>query len=81
MERTITLSQETQTIVNAILDLERLSGSVWRILSPNGEETERGKEFLNRTSSLRESLEELIQDRFDTSMMELENMDGNEVSF
>ena len=77
MERQITISQETQTLLNAIFDLENLTDSAYSTirsyLSDDAVSDPTGQDLLDASLALRDRLEYYLKDRYNTAIMETSN--------
>lgn len=85
MEREIRLTEGTQTLLNAIIDLERLSNSVYCLirqeLSQDDSPTdETGSDLLEATSRLRGVIQDYLTDRLNYRLTLTETTTSTQVS-
>ena len=79
MERQITISKETQVLLNAILDLEKLTNDAYstirEYLSPDdGVNDQTGQDLLDASNGLRDRLEHYLKERFYDAVMTPSNV-------
>lgn len=84
MKRTITLSEGTQTLINAILDLESISGRVYSSvrddLSPlDSVDDSTGSDIVEASNNLRDVFQYYLRDRFNFGMSQVSNQNGTQV--
>lgn len=84
MKRKIKLSEGTQTLVNAILDLERLTGEVYSYIrdeyvKDDSPDDRTGEEILDASSNLRDAIDHYLRDLFNFEMCLTANQNGEEV--
>lgn len=82
--RTIQLSEGTQTLINALLDLEKVSGEVYQFVraefsKDDSVDDPTGQEVLDASNKLRDVIEEYLKDRFYYSLSLTKNLNGTEV--
>lgn len=85
MKRTIALSDKTQLLYNAILDLEDLTSRVYGYVRdefcPDDQpEDKTGEDVLNASNDLRDVIEHYLHDRINTSLMEVKTIEGERVA-
>lgn len=84
MERTINLTNETQVLINAILDLDRISSSVYGYVRDNFTEDSpvdpTGDDILTASNNLRDVIQGYLKDRFETAMTLTANIEGKQVT-
>lgn len=82
--RTIQLSEGTQTLINALLDLEKVSGDVYQFVraefsKDDSVDDPTGQEVLDASNKLRDVIEDYLKDRFYYSLSLTKNLNGTEV--
>lgn len=84
MKRTIQLSERTQTLINAILDLESISGEVYSSiredLAPlDSVDDSTGSDIVEASNNLRDVFQYYLRDRFNFGMSLTSNQNGTQV--
>ena len=79
MERQITISKETQVLLNAILDLEKLTNEAYSTirsyLAPeDGVNDQTGQDLLDASLGLRDRLEHYLSERWFDAVMTPSNV-------
>lgn len=72
MQRKINLGNGTQVLLNAVLDLERLTNEVYSIVQDEFSHTSgetAGQDIINASSELRKVLDNYLVDRYRTACM------------
>ena len=84
MKRNIQLSEGTQTLVNAILDLERITGEVYSLIrkefaKSDTPDDKTGDDLIEASDQLRARFDYYLRDRFNFEMSLISNQNGAEV--
>ena len=84
MKRNIQLSEGTQTLVNATLDLERITGEVYSLVrdefaKSDTPDDKTGDDIIEASNQLRERFDHYLRDRFNFGMILTSNQNGTEV--
>jgi len=83
MKRNIQLSEGTQTLINAILDLEQISGQVYSLIRDEFSKDDKlddptGNDILDASGKLRDVFQYYLRDRFNYEMTSLSNLNGTQ---
>jgi len=83
MKRNIQLSEGTQTLINAILDLEQISGQVYSLIRDEFSKDDKlddptGNDILDASNNLRDVFQHYLRDRFNYEMTSLSNLNGTQ---
>lgn len=83
MKRNIQLSEGTQTLINAILDLEQISGQVYSLIRDEFSKDDKlddptGNDILDAAGKLRDVFQYYLRDRFNYEMTSLSNLNGTQ---
>ena len=83
MKRNIQLSEGTQTLINAILDLEQISGQVYSLIRDEFSKDDKlddptGNDILAASGKLRDVFQYYLRDRFNYEMTSLSNLNGTQ---
>lgn len=81
MKRQISISEETQVYLNAILDLERLTSDVYDVVRAKYSKDDQpsdptGDDILKASSGLREVLDSYLHDNLNFNLTSIENTTG-----
>lgn len=82
MKRQIKLSEGTELLLNALLDLEELSGSVYSFVRKDLTESDSpedptGNDIVEATNKLREVISGYLTDRVDFGLIQVKNISSD----
>ncbi len=83
MERQITLSEETQVYLNALLDLEKITSEVYSLVRRKYAKDDRisdpmGEDILTASTEFRKVLNAYLTDNLNTNLTSISNVRGDQ---